>query len=165
MIVEHYTNRLYQPHGPIPRFWVTPDIMVGGSINDAEDWHHLASDFGIAAVINVETEHSDEGKGIPRLSECRVPDSGEPFPRGLVKHAVSFAKIMVGLGPLYVHCQQGGSRSPAFAYAILRYVFDVKQGEALELVRKSKGAVLEDYGNHPFHRSYLRSIEEALSPT
>ena len=175
-LAEVYVNRAYSydPTHPVQRWWVNDDIMVGGSICDAGDWQHLFKDFGIRSVLNVETEHSDVGKGIQLLSECQVPDDGSPFPSGLVRHAVSFAQMNVGLGPIYVHCQMGGSRSPAFAYAILRWVHRMDPAGALFTVRAGKDWSLKAqngkliggaglvYGEHPTHRAYLASVENAL---
>jgi hypothetical protein len=175
-LAEIYINRAYSPDPThaTQRWWVNPDILVGGSIYDASDWNHLYKDFGVRSVLNVETEHSDEGKGIPILSECRVPDNGDPFPPGIVRHAVSFAKMNIGFGPIYVHCQMGGSRSPAFAYAILRWVHGMNPFAALEAVRNGKDWTLRNddgklvggagltYGDHPTHRIYLASVEDAL---
>jgi hypothetical protein len=162
---ESYVNRLYpdQSVALIQRYWVHPQVLVGGSINDEEDWQHLHRDFFIQSVLNLETEHSDEGKGIARLSECRFPDVGEPVPRGLVRQAVSFAKLAAGFGPLYVHCQMGGSRSPAMAYAVLRWVHEMTPQEAFDAVRASRDwAPGLPYGDHHYHKSYLASIDEAL---
>lgn len=175
-MAEIYTNRLYtyEPTHPVQRWWVTPNLMIGGSICDNADWLHLSKDFGIRSVLNVETEHSDEGKGIPNLSECRVPDDGSPFPFGLVRHAVSFARLMIGLGPIYVHCQMGGSRSPAFGYAILRWVHGMSADAALTAIRTGKdwslkakdgklvGGAGEIYGGHHYHQTYLSSVEAAF---
>lgn len=174
MIIEQYANRLYLGHA-CHRWSVHPLVIVGGSIFDQADWAHLRDDFGVRSVLNVETEHSDEGKGIPVLSECRVPDDGTPFPAGLVRHAVSFAHLNVGHGPVYVHCQQGGSRSPAFAYAVLRWVFQMPKQDALRAIQTGKDdwsqaanyatpGPVSSYGHHHYHRSYIESVESALRP-
>jgi hypothetical protein len=176
MLAEIYTNRLYYPDPThkVQRWWVNDDIMVGGSINDAADYKHLQDDFNIKSVLNVETEHSDVGKNITFLSECQVPDDGTPFSIDIVRHAVSFAKMTFGFGPMYVHCQMGGSRSPAFAYAILRWVFKMNPADALKEVQNGKDWFMKIqngqliggsgliYGNHPYHKNYFDSIEKAL---
>ncbi len=162
---ESYVNRLYvdQTVALIQRYWVHPQVLVGGSIVDRDDWLHLERDFGIRSVLNVETEHSDAEKGIARLSECPFPDVGESVPRGLVRQAVSFAKLAAGFGPVYVHCQMGGSRSPAMAYAILRWVHEMTPQEAFDAIRSSRDwAPGLPYGDHHYHKAYLASIDEAL---
>ncbi len=174
-IAEIYTNSAYsyQPTIQVQRWWVNPNLMIGGSIVDATDYKHLETTFGIASVLNVETEHSDIGKEVARLCEVQVPDNAQPFPVDAVRTAVSFAKMMSGK-PLYCHCQMGGSRSPAFAYAILRWVNGMSPTDALNAVRAGKEWQKRDehgnliggsgllYGDHPAHQAYLASIEAAF---
>ncbi len=161
-LAEVYLNRLARPHTHHRRYWVHPSILVGGNVVDAEDWLHLSKDFGIRSVLNVD-HYSDMGKGILMLSESPVPDDGTPLPRGIIRHAVSFAKMTVGLGPIYVHCHAGISRSPAFAYAIMRWVFDMAPAAAIEAIRAGGGEQNETYGMLPKQRSYIESVELALS--
>jgi len=56
----------------------------------------------------------------------------------------------------------GVSRSPAFAYAVLRWVFDMGEAEALQAVRTGGGELGESYGTGPRQRAYLDSVESAL---
>lgn len=137
-------------------------IVIGGLINGAEDAKHIQDDLGIQSVINVATDDTDEGKGITRLSELRVPDNGTPLPPEMVRHAVAFAKMFVGFGPVYVHCALGNSRSPAFAYAILRWVFRKSRDEALQAIREGKPGITEQYGEGWVQANYLTSVEAAL---
>ncbi len=170
MIVESYANSLYLGH-VCNRYWISGGffLMVGGSLLGPEDWEHLQGDYGITDVVNVETEHSDAGK-LPgeHLCELQVPDDGTPFPPDKVLAACMFVLgKLVKDGPassskFYVHCQMGGSRSPAFAYAVMRGCFDMSSSEALAAVRTAKGD--EAYGDHPYHKSYLGSVESALAP-
>jgi len=169
MIVETYANTLYEGHR-CHRYWVPGGffIMVGGSLLGPEDWEHLRSEYGITHVINVETEHDDAGKVPPeRLCQARVPDDGTPFPAAKVLAACLFAAEKVANAPagedprFYVHCQMGGSRSPAFAYALMRAVFEMSAEGALAAIR---GTHKSDYGHHDFHKSYIASVEAALAP-
>jgi len=170
MIVESYPNTLYLGH-VCHRYWVSASpspIMVGGSLLGAEDWEHLRRDFGISDVINVETEHDDAGKLPPgNLCQARVPDDGSPFPAERVLSVCLFAARRLletkGAASFYVHCQMGGSRSPGFAYAILRGVLGVGADVALSAIRACPGR--EAYGDHPYHRSYISSVESALAPS
>lgn len=161
MIIETYKNSLYEGH-ECRRYSVHPKVYVGGSILGLIDAVHLRCELLVVAVINVETEHSDEGKGIHNLLECRVPDDGTPFPSHLVQQAVTFAARHSDSGPVYVHCQMGGSRSPAFAYAILRAVHGMGPASALAAIRE--GCVkTANYGEHPYHKAYLAAVERALA--
>lgn len=159
-IAEFYINKLYLGH-TASRYWLADNLLVGGSIVDAADWEHLRTDFGISAVINLESEHSDIGKGIDTLLELPTPDDGQKKDPKLFQSAIAFGQCILNEpGPkLYVHCQQGGSRSPAFAYAILRGVHGLTKEAALSCIR----ACHPEYGNHPVHQAYLDSAEEALS--
>lgn len=170
MIVETYSNTLYLGH-VCHRYWIPGGffLMVGGSLLGSEDWSHLQRDFGITDVVNVETEHSDVGKlSDEHLCQIQVPDDGTPFPPERVLAACMFVlgKVVRDTpsehSKFYVHCQMGGSRSPAFAYAIMRGCFDMSAAAALSAVRTAKGD--QAYGEHAFHQSYLASIEAALAP-
>lgn len=161
-VAETYLNRYGYPD-PVAtlRYWVHPGVLVGGNVNDEADWRHLRDDLGIRSVLNVD-HNTDAGKGIPYLSECPVPDNGTPLPRGLVRHAVSFARYVHGFGPIYVHCHVGISRSPAFAYAVLRWVHDHGPDQAIEAVRSSGTLLGYSYGNDPRQRAYLDAVEAAF---
>lgn len=164
--VETYSNVLYLGH-QCHRYWVGKfPIMVGGSLLGAADWEHLKTDFGVTDVINVETEHDDAGK-LPdaNLLQVRVNDDCSPFPADVVLSACLFGmnKIQSG-GKIYVHCQMGGSRSPAFAYALLRAVYSMNRDQALAVIRSCPGR--EGYGapGHTHHTPYLASVDAALAP-
>jgi CheY-like chemotaxis protein len=160
-IAELYSNTLcrnFFSH----RWWADPKILVGGSILNQSDWLHLQNTYNIQSVINVESEHSDFGKGIKNLCEQLVPDNGAPFSKEAVLNVVNFAKNALQHGNIYVHCQMGSSRSPAFAYAILRYCFNMSKEDALGRIA-SKRPDAKKYGYHPYHQSYLNSVEAALN--
>lgn len=169
-IAETYQNALYEGH-TCHRYWLPGDfsIMVGGSLLGPGDWDHLHRDFGITHVVNVETEHDDRGK-LPDVNLCQVqvPDDGTPFPADKVLAACLFVseKLLrvAGTGEepkFYVHCQMGGSRSPGFAYAIMRSAFGLSASQALAAIRST---LRSEYGNHHYHQAYMMSVEAALAP-
>lgn len=167
MEAEIYKNtRFHHPEFPggVPcrRYWVD-DILVGGSICDQQDAQHLIDAFGISHVLNVEIEHTDEGVWPKYLIEARVPDNGAPFPKHHVRGAIAFGRLTKQMsGKLYVHCQVGASRSPAFVYAILRDR-GFSPEAALAKVRWARGGNEGHmYGDSPIHKSYMQSVEEAL---
>jgi protein-tyrosine phosphatase len=162
VILEEYVCNSYYGHRTV-RWQVHPLIVIGGLINGPDDARHLQDNLGIRSVINVATDDTDEGKGIKLLSELRVPDDGTPLPPEMVRHAVAFAKMFVGFGPVYVHCALGNSRSPAFAYAILRWVFQQSRDEALRAIREGKPGITEQYGQNWVQANYLTSVESALN--
>jgi hypothetical protein len=161
VILEEYVCNSYYGHRTV-RWTVHPLVIIGGLINGPEDAKHLQDKLGVRSVINVATDDTDEGKGIKLLSELRVHDDGAPLPPEMVRHACAFAKMFVGFGPVYVHCALGNSRSPAFAYAILRWVFQKSREEALRAIREGKPGITEQYGDGWVQRNYITSVESAL---
>ena len=173
-VLEKYANSLYSYEPTIinHRYYVPgyKNIIIGGSIIDKADWEHLHNDFGVTDVINVETEHDDSEK-VPaeHLLQVQTEDNGNGFPVDKIMAAIEFAK-----GPnkvLYIHCQMGGSRSPAWAYAILRGVYGLQATEALKVIIEARIGVhkfcngrgfQENYGHAWQHQAYLKSIDDAL---
>jgi len=164
---EEYVNKVCINQPNARRYWITPEMMVGGSIIDAADYEHIKNKFYMHGILNVETEHSDFGKGInvDELCEIQVPDNGTPFPLEYVERAAKFTDEFLtknkGRKNLYVHCQQGGSRSPAFAYMVLRHHYKMSESDALGQIR---GCVPNgnNYGWHDYHKAYLKSIEDGI---
>lgn len=164
---EDYINLLYCPPSfpngaPCSRWWAHHRILVGGSIVSKEDGVHLARDFGIDVVISVESERDDGNRW--RMGSAiwmPFPDIGAA-PRPEVFRAIlSFSWTCLRDMPLakfYVHCQQGGSRSPAVAILLMRGLFGLDAVAALGAVRAHKLG----YGDHPFHQAYLAAVEETL---
>lgn len=160
-LAEDYQNLVCWDKPMCKRYWVLPNLMVGGSIIDQSDWHHLQNAFGVSAVINAETEHMDFGKGIANLLEVRVHDDGTKFPPEYIIMAIEFAKQHKDK-TLYVHCQMGASRSPAYTYAILRGVYGMTPEQALQKLHETIPGP-HKYGWHPNHQSYMSRIEEVLA--
>ena len=161
-LAERYKNSLYA-HNECDRYWIDPQMMIGGSILGREDWSHLVRDFTIGAEITVECEHSDADRGIPegQLIELPVADDAQPKPSSWFLAGVGFAANWMGPGQqkLYVHCQMGGSRSPAMGYAILRVCRGLTADQALARIREDKPG----YGTSPHAMSYLFSAEATIT--
>lgn len=162
---EAYVNRCYENNEAV-RWWAHDLILVGGSICDGADCDHLVRDFNVGAVLSVESEHDDVGKISPSTFASRFPfpDDGTPPSFDVWSSIATFARHLGGLldfhtNKLYVHCQQGGSRSPAVAYFIMREQLGMGAEAALASIRRFK----TDYGSHPYHVAYLRSAEEAIA--
>lgn len=176
VVAEFYENRLYhyQPTIRVSRWWVPGyPLMVGGSLLDSADWEHLARDFEIEYCLNVETEHDDAGK-VPagHLCQARVSDEHcPPIPYEALATALDFAQSKPLSAKIYVHCQMGGSRSPAFAYLILRGKYGLDPAPALAKLnegfivrqRASQGEAAQPYGHHSGHWTYMNSIEGFLA--
>jgi predicted protein tyrosine phosphatase/CheY-like chemotaxis protein len=160
-VAEQYVNKVCINSPTATRYWITPNIMVGGSILDGQDWFHLKNDFGIEAVVNAETEHDDNGKGIERLLQVRVNDDGGAFPNSYIHNLIHFINTVGRDRTFYIHCQQGGSRSPAFAYAVLRGCYGMTPEEALAKINET--IPNHNYGHHQYHHNYMKTVEEGLS--
>jgi protein-tyrosine phosphatase/CheY-like chemotaxis protein len=160
-VAETYINKICINTPTSTRYWVTQNIMVGGSILDGQDWQHLKNDYGIDAVINTETEHDDAGKGIDHLLQIRVHDNGGPFPNSYIHQLVSFINMLGKDKTYYIHCQMGGSRSPAFTYAVLRGCYGMTKEQALAEINKSMPN--GNYGHHSYHQAYIATVEEGLA--
>lgn len=143
------------------RWWVDEQILVGGSVNDAVDWAHIRDDFGIGAVLSLEIERDDAGKGldVPYL-RLGMPDDGGPKPVEYWVAGVAFACGALRDGRrIYVHCALGNSRSPSMAYAILRCAFKLSTAEALARFQRSR----PEWGTHPVQATYIASAEASLA--
>jgi len=160
----YYHNEHTNPAGrQCVRHWVHDKVLVGGNINDQADWDSLYLTYGMRSVINLDAR-SEAHLGIPALCEVPVRDDGNPFDRASVRHALSFARVQIGIGPLYVHCHIGVSRSPAFAYGILRWALDMSIKDALDAINSSGGEYGSDYRRaFPKHLTYIDAVERAIS--
>lgn len=164
-LAEWYTNSLYihdRTH-LVARWWAHERILVGGSLIDNADWNHLRKDFGITALLNVETEHSDVDKGVAddgHFCECQFPDNGSAPGEEFWATVLLFAKRVLHeeKSKIYIHCQMGGSRSPAVGYAVLRHVFGLNKYDALLRIQEAR----PDFGEHKFHKSYMDSADLAM---
>lgn len=151
------------PNRDCVRHWVHQRVLVGGNVNDQADWMNLVFRHDIISNINLDAR-SESHLDIRHLCEAPVQDDGNPFPRAAVRHVLSFARMQVGIGAVYVHCHIGVSRSPAFAYGILRWALDMSPEQALAGINSSGAEYGSDYlGYHPKHRTYIDAVESAIS--
>jgi hypothetical protein len=158
-IAEYYTNTVSPTNIVLPRYWLNSNILIGGNIIDQSDWEHLQKDFGIKAVINVDPRPND-GIQIDNILHCGVNDDGNSFPKETILSALKFAAQTEG--PIYIHCHLGMSRSPHFAYAILRANYKMSQEEALAKVKSALPSERHLWGFNQHTNSYIKSIETAI---
>lgn len=157
------------PNRPCLRHWVHPRVLVGGNVNDLDDWLGLTVNHDVGTNINLDgrSEYHFIPLDKPYLLEVPVADDGNPFSRATVRDVVSFARSRLqqaGSHALYVHCHIGVSRSPAFAYGILRWALDMSVQDALAGLNSSGAEYGPDYlGYAPKHRTYIDAVETALS--
>lgn len=167
MIAETYPNKCtVPPNRPTQRYFVYPLVMVGGEVNDVYDAFHLRDEFDTGAVLNVggrpEQYLFATVYGV-RILEVPLVDDGNGFALSDVRRALSFAKLQQGR-VLYVHCHIGVSRSPAIAYGVLRWVYELNTTDALLALDGSGGEFGMSYLHYAEkHRTYLNSVERAIS--
>ncbi len=171
-IAEFYQNRFTNPpNQECSRYWVHPMILVGGNVNDGTELIRLRQQFGICGFINLDHNEPEGLTGIENdwesfFEDCLenpVLDDGQGFNRADVRRVVSFAHAFKD-HPISINCHVGFSRSPAFAYAIMRWVYEMTGQEALHALNTADGP----YGSAylmcvPKHLVYIDSIEAALS--
>lgn len=145
------------------RYWVHPQVLVGGSILHQDDWEHLRHNYGATSVLNVDNQKTEEHLWVPEYKHLPFPDNGERIPRDLVMESIGYARRQLTKpgSVLHVHCALGGARSPSIAYGICRRVFDMEPGHIMSLIRCAR----PDYGIWRADEigRYIVSIEDALS--
>lgn len=164
-LAEVYLNRFTDPqHRPTRRYWVHPLILVGGNINDWPDFYHLEHDLEITSVLNVDGRSEREllGEGV-ELFEVPLVDDGNPFSILNVRKAIGWAINQLDEGVIYVHCHIGVSRSPAIAYGILRWRYQLTRSDALAMINAGGGEFGNTYESVPKHLVYLDAVDAALS--
>ena len=142
----------------IPR-WEIPGarIIVGGTVLGADDWASLVK-LGVTHCISV-TMPPDVGVPPDRLLQDPTDDDGTPFKPEHIERVVSFARRALEQGgKVYVHCWVGRSRSPSFAYAILRGVYGDDQATAMARIG-SAYPWDTPYGSDSKHIAYRDSID------
>lgn len=158
-VAEYYVNTVSPANPNIPRYWATDNILIGGNILSAEDWQHIKSTYDITAVINADG-HTDVTFGVDNLLEVYVLDNGDPFPEDKILESIAFANKFKDQS-IYIHCHMGMSRSPHFAYAILRGCYEKSEEEAINIIKSSLPDT-HHWGFNQHTSKYIASVETAL---
>jgi protein-tyrosine phosphatase len=158
-IAECYINELSPNKPTIARYWVTKQMLIGGNILNMDDLNHLVNDFGIKSIINVDAMQNHTG-AIENLLQVSVLDNGDGFSEEIVHKVIKFAETHIS-DPIYIHCHMGYSRSPHFAYAILRSL-GLSQRTAYNKIKLSLPSHNHVWGFSQHTTSYIDSIEKAL---
>ena len=131
---------------------IVPGLLVGSFPQDPEDVERLKTEFGVTAVLNVQTEedlrHADvdwpamekvyrrEG-----IKVCRVPvrDFDEEDLRRYLPACVQALQRLAGEEDVvYVHCNMGVGRSPSVVVAYLHWVRGLSLDEAFGQVTRQR---------------------------
>ena len=139
--------------------WVTNRLAIGGMVGTRQNAVALER-LGVSHVLNLQAEFDDAavftGSAI-RLAWVPVEDRLQPFPADAVLAAIAFGcdALAQQHARLFVHCLAGRTRSPLFAYAILR-ASGVSAAECVHSIRAAEARADLD-GAH------LDAIERVLA--
>lgn len=145
------------------RYWVHDQIIVGGEVRNRADGEHLEKDLGITHVLSLQNEVADSGKFNVPVCQLGMPDQGQDIPDMLTNTAKNFVSdaLKDPKNRVYIHCQIGGSRSPAIAYAMLLACKLVdSKAKAMEWIRECKGDWQGGWQPYP---KYIESIDKAIN--
>lgn len=147
--------------GTVPRWRIEGyPIIIGGGVGSAEEWAELAAH----GATHCASATNPPDSGVPEGSlQFHVDDDGTPFPEERLEQVVQLAaRCFAGGGVLYLHCWVGASRSPSFAYAVLRAVRGLTPEQAAAAIQASY-PYRPTFGVDPKHKSYIAGIESWLA--
>jgi atypical dual specificity phosphatase len=112
---------------------VLPRLFVGSCPSHAEDISHLKADYGITAILNLQTDHDLDYCGLDwpqfdaRCQEFGIEmrriaitnDDGRDLLEKLPDCVQTMDELLSNGHTVYVHCNFGVSRSPSVVLAYL----------------------------------------------
>lgn len=111
-----------------------PNLLVGSHSKSTDDVDRLRAEFGITAVVNLQTDEDMRSRNIPwgllephyracGILLCRVPVRDEvPSLREKLPECVrALARLLDVREVVYLHCSFGAGRSPTVAIAYLHW--------------------------------------------
>lgn len=127
---------------------ILPNLLVGACPQSCEDIDRLNREYGVTAVLNLQTDDDFAYWGIAweQLEEYyqqagilvrRVPVrdfDAQDLRRRLPDTARVVHELMEAGHTLLVHCSAGANRSPSAVIAYLHWYCDMELGEAVEAV-------------------------------
>lgn len=161
-VLEYYVNTRSEPASSWPRWLVDGHgIVMGGSIVSSFDWRHVSTTYGCGACLNIDASRSDKGL-VPDAELCEFSvEYDRPIPSSALVLACRVAEeVFAKESRIYLHCHHGRSRSPAFAYAILRKVRGLRPLEALSAIDSSSPHGEYATPGYSGRGSWLVSVED-----
>jgi len=114
---------------------ILPNLFVGSFPNSSEDIDRLKQEFGVTAVLSVQTDDDMAYWGVdwPRLKtgyderritvqRIPVPDFPEDLRRNVSQCVAALDDFLRQGHTVYVHCNLGANRSPSIAIAYLHWI-------------------------------------------
>jgi protein-tyrosine phosphatase len=131
---------------------ILPNLFVGSYPRSTEDIDRLKRDFGVTAVLNVQTKEDMAYWGVnwyrlePYYQEAgiavqRVPVRDfdpDDLRRQLPKCVEALDELLTQGHTVYVHCNMGVNRSPSIAIAYLHWVVGWDLEKAADHVMKCR---------------------------
>jgi protein-tyrosine phosphatase len=132
---------------------ILPKLLIGSFPADAEDIERLRRDFGITAVLSVQTDDDLAYSDVdwPQL-EARYRKSGietrripvrdfdqDDLRERLPECVAALDELLRAGHTVYVHCNMGVNRSPTIAIAYLHWVLGWNLDKAVQYVTSRRG--------------------------
>ena len=131
---------------------ILPKVFVGSCPAHAEDIDHLKTDYGITAILSLQTDHDldywdlDFNRLESRCRELgiavrRVPVrdfDGEDLRRKLRQCVQALDELLAAGHTVYAHCNVGAGRSPSVVVAYLHWKQHWGLYDALEHVTRRR---------------------------
>jgi protein-tyrosine phosphatase len=129
---------------------ILPQLFVGSCPARADDINHLKTDYGITAILNLQTDHDfdywdlDWGRIEGRCQQLqievrRIPIrdfDGLDLRQKLRSCVAALDELVRGGHTVYVHCNVGAGRSPSVVIAYLVWKQGWNLDDAIEQVTK-----------------------------
>ncbi len=127
---------------------ILPQLLVGSCPRERADVESLKADFGVTAVLNLQTEEDFAYWGIDwpdmeatyrasriEVRRLPVPDfNPEALRRKLPECVQALDELLRAGHVVYVHCSAGMNRSPSVVVAYLHWVRGLGLDEAVDYV-------------------------------
>ncbi len=127
---------------------ITPRLYLGSCPRTTADIDRLKTDYGVTAVLNLQTDEDNLHLGIPwhaleshyrvcriEIRRCPVEDFNQEDLRRRLPACVGALHDLLRAGHVvYVHCTAGMNRSPTVIMAYLLWVERVTLDEAISQV-------------------------------
>jgi protein-tyrosine phosphatase len=131
---------------------IQPQLFVGSCPTNADDINHLKADYGVTAILNLQTDNDfdywdlDWGRLQARCSELqitvrRIPIrdfDGEDLRKQLPLCVRGLDELLRAGHTVYVHCNVGAGRSPSVAIAYLYWKRRWNLDDAIEHVTRCR---------------------------
>ncbi len=129
---------------------ILPQLFVGSCPARADDINHLKTDYGVTAILNLQTDHDfdywdlDWGRIEGRCRQLeievrRIPVrdfDGLDLRKKLASCVTALDELLRGGHTVYVHCNVGSGRSPSVAIAYLVWKQGWNLDDAIEQVTR-----------------------------